>query len=128
MMAIISSFKICISAVRIIFMSHSFHRLRLTQQIGLLGLHSSMMEHCSANVEAMGSHPVEVPKNVCGFICKIAITINATIIFIQNLYFDSSHHRHDLRATASTDHFTNNVRLSELCELACNDYLLLLFY
>ena len=80
MMAIISSFKICISAVRIIFMSHSFHRLRLTQQIGLLGLHSSMMEHCSANVEAMGSHPVEVPKNVCGFICKIAITINATII------------------------------------------------
>ena len=28
--------EICISAVRIIFMSHSFHGLRLTQQIGLL--------------------------------------------------------------------------------------------
>ena len=28
--------EICISAVRIIFMSHSFHGLRLTQKIGLL--------------------------------------------------------------------------------------------
>jgi len=32
----ISSFNICISAVHIIFMFHSFHGLGLTQQIGLL--------------------------------------------------------------------------------------------
>ena len=78
-----------------------------------------MVEHCSANAEAMGSSPVEFPQNFFGFICNCLSCNNHCNdhIFIQNLYFGSSHHLHDLRATDSMAHFTNNVRLSELCEL-----------
>ena len=82
-------------------------------------LRSSMVEHCSANAEAMGSSPVEFPQNFFGFICNCLSCNNHCNdhIFIQNLYFGSSHHLPDLRATDSMAHFTNNVRLSELCEL-----------
>ena len=78
-----------------------------------------MVEHCSANAEAMGSSPVEFPQIFFGFICNCSSCDHHCNdhIFIQNLYFGSSHHLHDLRATDSIAHFTNNVRLSELCEL-----------
>ena len=40
-------------------MLHSFHWVFIAQ----------MVEHFSANEEAMCSNPVEVPKNFFGFIC-----------------------------------------------------------
>ena len=64
---------------------------------------AQMVEHCSANAEAMGSNPVEVPKIFFGFICN-SLNCNNHFddhIFIQNLYFRSSHHLHDLRANPS---------------------------
>ena len=78
-----------------------------------------MVEHCSANAEAMGSSPVEFPQIFFGFMCNCSSCDHHCNdhIFIQNLYFCSSHHLHDLRATDSIANFTNNVRLSELCEL-----------
>ena len=80
---------------------------------------AQMVEHCSANAEAIGSNPVEVPKTLFGFIGNSLNCNNHCDdhIFIQNLYFRSSHHLHDLKATASIAHFTNNVRLSQLCDL-----------
>ena len=51
-------FQICISAVHIIFMFHSIHGFRWTQQIGLLLVYGSSqpnwLEHCRANTDAMG--------------------------------------------------------------------------
>ena len=67
---------------------------------------AQMVEHCSANAEAMGSNPVEVPKNFFGFICNSLNCNNHCDdhICIQNLYFRSSHHLHDLKTTASIAH------------------------
>ena len=57
---------------------------------------AQMVEHCSANAEAMGSSPVEFPQNFFGFICNCSSCDHHSNdhIFIQNLYFCSSHHLH----------------------------------
>ena len=72
------------------------------------------VENYSANAEAMGWNPVEVPKKIFGFIYN---SLNCNNHWDQNLCFRNSHHLHELRATPSIAHLTNNVRLSELCEL-----------
>ena len=113
---IISSFKICISAVHIILDKMNSTNWPAPNVWVFI---AQMVEHCSANAEAIGSNPVEVPKTFFGFICN-SLNCNNHYddhIFIQNLYFRSSHHLHDLKTTASIAHFTNNVRLSQLCDL-----------
>ena len=110
------------------FSLHSLKQWYHTQNTYIY-IYIYMVEHCSANAEAMGSSPVEFPQIFFGFICNCSSCDHHCNdhIFIQNLYFGSSHHLHDLRATDSIANFTNNVRLSELCELQI-DYLVLLFY
>ena len=59
---IISSFKICISAAHLIL-----DKMNSTNwpAANVWFFIAQMVEHCSANAEAMGSNPVEVPKNFC---------------------------------------------------------------
>ena len=72
---IISSFRICISvsAAQIFFIFHSFHgkdelnKLACSQCKAFI---AQMVEHCSANAEAVGWNPVEVPPLFFGFICN----------------------------------------------------------
>ena len=66
------SFHLYVHSSHNIHMFHSFHgydefnKLPFFQR---MGLHSSVGEHCSANVEAMGSNPVETPKTFYGLNC-----------------------------------------------------------
>ena len=83
-----------------------------------------MDEHYSANAEPIGSNPVEAPiikPEIFTGLFAYGLNCNNHCddhIFIQNLYFGSSRHLHDLSATDTIAHFTNNVRLSDLCEIA----------
>ena len=63
-----------VSSLQKIHMFHSFHGVRWIQQIGLLPtlllvFLAQLVQHCSANAEAMGSNPVEAPKTFFGLNC-----------------------------------------------------------
>ena len=56
-----------------------------------------MVQHCSANAEAMSSNPVEVPVSFFFFFYLQLLKLQLPLrpddhIFIWNLYFCSSHH------------------------------------
>ena len=64
---IISSFKFAFAQFTSSSLFHSIHGLRWTQQISLLPINvwvfiAQLVEHCSANTEAMSSNPNEVLK------------------------------------------------------------------
>ena len=68
------------------FTFHSLHRLKCTQQFGLLPVCGSkpalLVEHCSTNVEDMGLNPKEVLKIVLRLICKILFTLRSVKVFL----------------------------------------------
>ena len=53
---------------------------------------AQLVEHCSANAEATGSNPVEVPKNffrAISQLLKLRFTAMVTYSFLQSFIYDT---------------------------------------